>query len=82
MTTIYSLWHIYDRDGEEESKYIGDYSTEENAKAAISRLRDKAGFRDWPDGFEIFENVLDRDGWTEGFFSYAEAAQEVGQDEK
>jgi hypothetical protein len=31
------------------------------------------GFRDCPEGFQIFDNVLDRDGWTEGFISFEQA---------
>ena len=40
------------------------------ATAAILRLRDQPGFRDWPGGFRIFHTPLDRDGWTDGFISW------------
>jgi hypothetical protein len=70
--TIYELWHFpigphddFDEDG--ESKIIGIYSSEANAKAAIERLRLKPGFRDWPGGFRIFDRWLDHDGWPEGY---------------
>ena len=32
---------------------IGVYSTESEAAAAVARLREQPGFRDWPDGFSI-----------------------------
>jgi hypothetical protein len=67
---VYPLWHVYVREsGEEEQKLIGIYSTRANAEAAIERLKDKPGFKDYPQCFEIFEHTLDRDGWTEGFFT-------------
>jgi homoserine kinase type II len=73
MTIVYKLYHIYNRgsdgegDDDEETKLIGIYSTKEKAEAAILRVKDKPGFRDYPDGFEIFEHTLDRDGWVDGF---------------
>jgi hypothetical protein len=30
-------------------------------------VRGQPGFRDLPNGFEISECKLDRDGWTEGY---------------
>ena len=56
--------------------FLGVYRTHEDAEAAVLRVKDKPGFRDTPDGFEIFEHVLGRDGWTEGYISWAEAMQE------
>jgi hypothetical protein len=32
-------------------------------------LRDKPGFRDYPDGFEILEGPIDETFWLEGFLS-------------
>ena len=37
--------------------------------AAISRLKDKPGFRNYPDGFEIHAVTLGMTGWQEGFIS-------------
>jgi len=62
-------------DGEDDEKLIGVYRTEEDARAAIERLRYKLGFRDHPEGFEYHEYKLNRDGWTEGFISGDEAAR-------
>lgn len=71
---VYKLYHIRTRpDGEDDEKLIGIYTTEEKAKAAIERVKGAPGFRDYPDGFEIFEHRLDEDGWVEGFISADEA---------
>ena len=35
------------------------------------------GFRDTRNGFEIYEHVLGRDGWTEGFITQEEAMLEI-----
>jgi hypothetical protein len=75
MTKVYLLYHIHcsDDEDEEDQKFIGVYSTEEKAKDAIERLKPRPGFRDFPDDFQIFESVVDRDGWTEGFISFDQA---------
>jgi hypothetical protein len=66
--SVFILWHVREIDGgDEDEKLIGIYRTRADAEAAISRLSDKPGFRDWPSGFQIHEYVLGRDGWTEGF---------------
>jgi hypothetical protein len=75
---VYELWHYKIAAGEEPDedkspKDIGVYSTEERAKAAIERVKDKPGFCDWPGGFRIFRAILDKDYWTEGFISSDEA---------
>ncbi len=68
MTIVYMLWHVYQSEsGEDEEKLIGVYSDEKQARQAIERVKDKPGFRDHPDGFEIAETTLDRDSWIEGF---------------
>ena len=46
---------------------IGVYSSDEEAKAAIERMKDKPGFADYPYGFEVCPYSLDRDHWTDGF---------------
>jgi homoserine kinase type II len=72
----YLLYHIRAKENDDDDeKLIGIYTAEEKAKAAIQRLRGKPGFRDYPNGFEIFEHVLDRDSWTEGFISADDAVK-------
>jgi hypothetical protein len=58
--------HALDEDNE-DLKFIGVYSTEENAKTAVSRLSLRPGFRETADGFHIDRYVVDKDHWTDGF---------------
>jgi len=59
-------------------KFIGVYSSEENARKAVERLGKLPGFCDAPDiisiveepersGFSLAKSKLDQDGWTSGF---------------
>jgi hypothetical protein len=73
MKSVFILWHIreieapYPDSPNEDTKLIGVYSSPEAATAAIARLRDMPGFRDYPENFEFHEYLIDRDGWREGF---------------
>ena len=75
MDSVFILWHEREIGGDTDSKFIGVYRTRDEAEAARCRLKDKPGFREMPQGFEIHEYVLGRDGWSEGFVSQAEAMQ-------
>ena len=48
-------------------KVIGIYSSEAEAKAAVQRLGEQAGFRTHLNGFSIDVYDLDKDNWSEGF---------------
>jgi homoserine kinase type II len=49
---VWVLWFEQEREeGEDTELLIGVYRTEETANAAISRLKDQPGFRDYPQGF-------------------------------
>lgn len=66
----FHLWHERYDGRQDHEKLLGVYSTSERAEAAQALLRDKPGFRDYPDGFEIFtSNRMDGTGWEEGFVS-------------
>jgi hypothetical protein len=52
---------------EEDVKFIGVYSTRENADAAIKRLKKEPGFSEYPDEFHVDKYDVDVDHWTEGF---------------
>lgn len=68
MDSVFLLWYVRAPDtAEEDELFIGAYSTEEAAKAAIERLKGKSGFVDAPDGFQIRPYEINRDHWTEGF---------------
>ena len=68
MDSVVILWHVQEvPDGHDEEKLIGVYRNEDDARAAIGRLRDKPGFRELPEGFQYYTYQLNRDGWTEGY---------------
>ena len=66
--SVWLLWFEQERDdGDDTELLIGVYRTEEAARSAIERLKDQPGFRDYPQGFNSYEAVLNKDNWTEGF---------------
>lgn len=68
MDSVFLLWHVREVQGSEDDElFIGVYSTEQEARAAIERLKGKPGFVDYPNGFQIHPCELSRDAWTEGF---------------
>jgi len=76
MDAVYVLHHVRkDDEYGDDAKMIGVYSFEGSAIAAIaaiSRLADQPGFRDYPEGFSISPYVLDRDHWAEGFINLSD----------
>lgn len=70
MKSVFILHHSYELEHcVEETKLIGVYSSNEEARAAIDRLKHKPGFCDRIDSFMIEEYELNKDHWTEGFVS-------------
>jgi hypothetical protein len=80
MNDVYVLEHLHVLNGDEEDvKMIGVYRSREAGLAAIERLRNQPGFRDFPkliergnegpDGFYLNGHQLDQDSWAEGFFT-------------
>ncbi len=76
MKSVFILWHTHEVGGESDEKLIGVYKSREDAKAAISWLSNKPGFRDASDGFEVTEYMPGKDHWTEGYIAQAEASEE------
>jgi hypothetical protein len=76
MTTVHVLWHrCTDEEGRDHELMLGIYSTQEKAEQALALLRDKPGFRDYPDGFEVQDATIDRTYMTEGFvFAWGDEA--------
>ena len=71
MEKVYYLYHVlYEDTDDEVAKIIGIYSSYKNAELAMERTKNKPGFIDFPDGFQILEDVLNRDSWVEGFVTY------------
>ena len=68
MDSVFLLWYVHAPDTDDENEFlIGVYNTEEEAKTAIERLKDKPGFVNARDGFQIHPYEINRDHWTEGF---------------
>ena len=65
VKSVHLLWHVHNDD----EKLIGVYKTNPDAVAAKERLRQKPGFVDTPEGFQIHEYELNQDHWTEGYVS-------------
>jgi hypothetical protein len=71
MNSIWLLQHVHKfEDGHECVKLIGAYTSEALAAEAKQRVLNQPGFRDLPEGFEISEVLLNRDGWVEGYDTY------------
>jgi hypothetical protein len=76
MTKAYLLQHVRTcENGSEDVKVIGIYESRSEAEHAVQRLVSKPGFSLYPDGFQIDEYGLNRDGWVEGFIFESEAVQ-------
>ena len=74
MARVYVLQHVHSgEDGAEDVKFIGVYSSRENAQAAITRLGQAPGFSEASAGFHIDEYQVDKDQWVEGFSTLANA---------
>ena len=70
MDSVYILWFVHewkDEDREDDELLIGVYSTEDDARAAIERLKDKRGFSSMPESFLISKYQLNKDHWTDGY---------------
>jgi hypothetical protein len=66
MAKVFLAQHIHKmHDGSCDTKLIGVYATESDANAAVRRVSDRAGFRDFPEGFTIEAYVLDQDQWED-----------------
>jgi homoserine kinase type II len=64
----FALWHErYDAQGQDHDKLLGVYSTEQKAEQALALLRNKPGFHDHPDGFDIRDGIMDETSMLEGF---------------
>jgi hypothetical protein len=70
MTIVLVLQHVHEsEDGSEKVKMIGVYASDADARAAIARLRDKEGFRLFPEGFHVDPYEIGKDHWTEGYIT-------------
>ena len=71
---VYVLQHVHSAENDvEDVKFIGVYSSRENAQAAVTRLAQTSGFSDALAGFHIDEYQVDKDQWVEGYSTLANA---------
>ena len=67
---VYLLHHCRkDDEYMENCKFIGVYASEEDAMAAIERLKNQPGFCCYPQGFHFEACEINKDRWTEGFIT-------------
>ena len=66
---VHLLWFAKEMpEGEEDFELlIGVYSSEAEARAAIERVKNKRGFAEFQEGFQISPYQLNSDHWDEGF---------------
>jgi hypothetical protein len=70
MQHVYVVQHSRSLGEEDQdTKFIGVYTSEQRAEEAVARARTLPGFRDTPDAFFIDKYALDKDYWAEGFIS-------------
>ena len=67
---VFVVQHVHElTEDNEDVKFIGVYSSRQNAQAAVRRLRRQPGFSAVPDGFSIDPYEIDTDHWAEGFIT-------------
>ncbi len=69
IDSVYLLYHLR-KDGPEldtQLLLIGAYRSEDDAKAAIERIKNKPDFAKYPDGFEYHAYPLGVETWSDGF---------------
>ncbi len=69
MKEVFVLQHTYGNEAKEleNYKFIGVYSSYEEAEKAKSRLIKQPGFSNYPNGFITNCHILDKDDWAESF---------------
>ena len=66
--SIFSLSHMYTiHTYLDDERYIGIFSSLKNAENAIDELKDKPGFKDFSDDFNLCEVELNLMHWKKGF---------------
>lgn len=67
---LFTLWFTREYEHRQDTELsIGIYQSLEEAEAVIARLRDKPGFKEYPEGFAIHETHVGLTGWEEGFLT-------------
>jgi hypothetical protein len=69
VKSVFLLEHFYEDEEYDIVTTIGVYSSNYKAQQAIEKLKKLNKFKDHPDDFIIEEYEIDKDEWTEGFFT-------------
>jgi homoserine kinase type II len=70
LMEVFVVQHAHEiEEDKEDVKFIGVYSTEESANAAVAGLSLQAGFRETSNGFHVDRYTVDEDHWTGGFIT-------------
>ncbi|SDT87561.1 homoserine kinase type II [Verrucomicrobium sp. GAS474] len=64
---VFVVQHLRESSEDEDVKFIGVYSSEEQARKAIESLKNFPGFIDYQDGFYVDKYEIDKTHWVEGF---------------
>jgi homoserine kinase type II len=65
---VYELWYKREYANREDTELrIGIYRSQNDAQKVIEELREKPGFKEWPDGFQILSTTLNRGCFLDGF---------------
>jgi len=68
MKTVFVVQHVHEIDEDNEDvKLIGVYSSMENAKKSVERLKLQPGFSETQEGFNIEKYTLNKDHWIDGY---------------
>ncbi len=68
METVYDLWFVREYESREDTELrIGVYGSEVEAEVAAQALREKPGFCDFPEGFQVHPVKLGQTNWQDGF---------------
>jgi hypothetical protein len=77
LNSCFLLWHSHTIEDDDNEILIGVYASSKDAEAAIQRVKDQPGFRDYPEGFEIAEYIIGKDHWSEGFFTWEQSLRNI-----
>ncbi len=74
MDKVYLVQHSYENEENEDTKFIGIFSSTSTAQKAIDELSVKSGFNSYPkESFSLEEVNLDEYEWKEGFIKWGDA---------
>lgn len=66
MKAIFALYFERSYEHRDDTElWIGVYATDNDARAAADELKLKPGFREFPEGFQIYEWEIGRTGWKD-----------------